>query len=66
MQIVSQEFVEAFKAESKRQETFTNSFIRQLAVILVAIVCIELLAPKILFWKTNISADFSATQQEGN
>ncbi|MEZ4210453.1 MAG: hypothetical protein R3B38_01950 [Patescibacteria group bacterium] len=59
MQIFSEEFVDSFKAEAKRQEAFTNSFARQLAVILVAIVIINVLAPKILFWQTNISANWN-------
>lgn len=59
MQIVSKEFVEAFRAEAKRQEVFTNSFSRQLAVILVSIILINILAPKILFWQTNISASWA-------
>ncbi len=58
MQMLSKEFVETFKTEAKRQETFTNSFGRQLAVILVAIVLINFLAPKIIFWQTNISANW--------
>ncbi len=52
------EFVRAFKAEAKRQENFTNSFWRQLAVILVAIGIINVVGPKIIFWQTNISADW--------
>lgn len=59
MQILDKEFVESFKAEAKRQEAFTNSFSRQLAVILVAIVIINILAPKIIFWQTNISANWT-------
>lgn len=59
MKIVSEEFVRAFKAEAKRQENFTNSFWRQLAVILVAIGIIQTVGPKIIFWQTNISADWS-------
>lgn len=59
MQIISKEFVDSFKAEAKRQETFTNSFSRQLAVILVSIVLIQILAPTILFYNTNITASWS-------
>lgn len=55
---MSEEFVRAFKAEAKRQENFTNSFWRQLAVILVAIGIINIVGPKIIFWETNISADW--------
>lgn len=58
MKILSDEFVRAFKAEAKRQETFTNSFWRQLVVILVAIIAINYIGPKIIFWQTNISADW--------
>jgi len=64
MQIMSKEFVEAFKAEAKRQEGFTNSFSRQLAVILVSIVFIELFAPKIVFWGTNLSAGWTQEQAQ--
>lgn len=56
---MSEEFVRAFKAEAKRQENFTNSFWRQLAVILVAIGIINVVGPKIILWNTNISADWS-------
>lgn len=59
MQILSKEFVETFKTEAKRQENFTNSFSRQLAVILVSIVLIHYLAPMIIFWQTNISANWT-------
>jgi hypothetical protein len=62
MQVLNKEFVEAFKAEAKRQETFTNSFSRQLAVILVAIILVNYFAPKILFWQTNISANWMPMQ----
>ena len=37
-----------FKAEASRQSDFTNSFVRQLAVILVAIVLINWLGPIII------------------
>ncbi len=53
MQVVNKEFVAAFKAEAKRQEGFTNSFGRQLAVILVAIGIINFLAPKIILWQAQ-------------
>lgn len=59
MQIVTKEFMDAFRAEAKRQEGFTNSFSRQLAVILVSIVLIQYIAPKILLYGTNISASWS-------
>lgn len=60
MKIVSDEFVRAFKAEAKRQENFTNSFWRQLVVILISIGIINWAGPKIIFWQTNISADWGA------
>jgi hypothetical protein len=66
MKIVNDEFVRAFKAEAKRQEGFTNSFWRQLVVILIAIAVINVVGPKIIFWQTNISADwgiFSASNK---
>lgn len=66
MKIVSEEFVRAFKAEAKRQENFTNSFWRQLAVILVAIAVINVVGPKIVFWQTNISADWGMLSSVGN
>jgi len=48
MQVLNKEFVKAFKAEAKRQEDFTNSFWRQLAVILVSIVLINIFGPMII------------------
>ncbi len=48
MQILSPEFVQAFRAEAKRQENFTNSFWRQLAVILVSILIIQYVGPILL------------------
>ncbi len=56
MNIIDREFVVAFKAEAKRQEQFTNSFWRQLAVILVAILIINIIGPWIIFYGTNITA----------
>jgi len=44
------DFVEVFKNEAKRQENFTNSFWRQLAVIIIAIIIIQFVGPIILFW----------------
>lgn len=66
MKILSDEFVRAFKAEAKRQENFTNSFWRQLAVILIAIGIINLVGPKIFFWGTNISADWNLSSLTNN
>ncbi|MFA5009866.1 MAG: hypothetical protein WC553_01370 [Patescibacteria group bacterium] len=66
MKIVSDEFVRAFKAEAKRQENFTNSFWRQLIVILVSIVFINWAGPKIIFWQTNISADWGMLSSMNN
>ncbi|MFH0905184.1 MAG: hypothetical protein V1826_00470 [bacterium] len=56
---MNKNFVRAFKAEAKRQETFTNSFWRQLAVILVSIVIINFLGPQLIFYGTNITTDWS-------
>jgi len=58
IKVLSDEFVRAFKAEAKRQENFTNSFWRQLAVILVAISVIQYVGPKLIFWNTNITANW--------
>ena len=60
MMFVSKEFVEAFKAEARRQEEFTNSFWRQLAVILVAIAIINIVGPWIIFYGTNITANWGS------
>jgi hypothetical protein len=46
----NEEFLRAFKAEAKRQENFTNSFWRQLAVILVSIGIINIVGPKIIYF----------------
>lgn len=59
MSILSKEFVGAFKAEARRQESFTNSFWRQLAVILVSIAIINVVGPWIIFYGTNITAQIS-------
>ncbi|OGB73255.1 hypothetical protein A3K24_00020 [candidate division Kazan bacterium RIFCSPHIGHO2_01_FULL_44_14] len=56
--ILDREFVEAFKTEARRQEVFTNSFWRQLAVILVAIAIINWVGPKIILYGTNITANW--------
>jgi hypothetical protein len=54
MQFLDPQLVQTFRTEAKRQEEFTNSFARQLAVILLAIILINWLGPKIIFWETNI------------
>jgi len=51
------EFFKEFKEEAVRQRDFTNSFWRQLAVIIVSIVIIQLVGPYIIFWGTNIAAN---------
>ena len=58
MMIFDKEFVHAFKLEARRQEGFTNSFWRQLAVILVAIAIINIVGPKIILYGTNITANW--------
>ena len=60
MMILDREFVEAFKTEARRQEVFTNSFWRQLAVILVAIAIINWVGPKIILYGTNITANWGS------
>jgi len=47
-------FISDFRAESKRQETFRNSFWRLLSVILISIVIIQWAGPYILFYGTNV------------
>ena len=53
------EFAEAFRAESKRQERFTNSFWRQLIVILISLAIIQWVGPKIIFYGTNIGTNLT-------
>ncbi|MFH0912485.1 MAG: hypothetical protein V1807_02405 [Patescibacteria group bacterium] len=55
--IVSQKFIQNFREEATRQRDFTNSFWRQLAVIIVSIVIIQIVGPYIIFWGTNIAAN---------
>jgi hypothetical protein len=50
-------FIQEFRAEAVRQRDFTNSFWRQLAVIVVSIVIIQLVGPYVIFWGTNIAAN---------
>jgi len=59
MQVLDKKFVRAFKAEAKRQEDFTNSFWRQLAVILVSIILINVFGPPIILYGTNITTNWS-------
>jgi len=47
-------FITDFKTESRRQESFRNSFWRLLSVILVSIVIIQWAGPYILFYGTNV------------
>lgn len=60
MRVFDEHFIDAFKTEAKRQEPFTNSFWRQLAVILVAILIINIVGPWIIFYGTNITAHWMA------
>ena len=53
---LSRSFVHDFREEAVRQRDFTNSFWRQLAVIIVSIVIIQLVGPYVIFWGTNIAA----------
>ncbi|MFA5966959.1 MAG: hypothetical protein WC805_00365 [Patescibacteria group bacterium] len=55
--MVTQGFIQEFKQEALRQRDFTNSFWRQLAVIIVSIVIIQIVGPYIIFWGTNIAAN---------
>ena len=55
--IVSQKFIQNFREEATRQRDFTNSFWRQLAVIIVSIVIIQIVGPYVIFWGTNIAAN---------
>lgn len=54
--IFSRKFIRVFKEEAKRQVDFTNSFWRQLAVILIAIVIIQMVGPYVVLWGTNLVA----------
>lgn len=53
---MEKEFVRMFREESWRQRDFTNSFWRQLAVILVSIVIIQAVGPYVVLWGTNLVA----------
>ena len=55
--IFNQKFIQDFKTEAVHQRDFTNSFWRQLAVIVVSIVIIQLVGPYVIFWGTNIAAN---------
>lgn len=52
-----QKFIQVFKEEATRQRDFTNSFWRQLAVIIVSIAIIQIVGPYVIFWGTNIAAN---------
>jgi hypothetical protein len=54
---MTQGFIKEFREEAIRQRDFTNSFWRQLAVIIVSIVIIQLVGPYVIFWGTNIAAN---------
>lgn len=54
--IISKELIKTFKEEAWRQRDFTNSFWRQLAVILVSIVIIQAVGPYVVLWGTNLVA----------
>ena len=54
--IFGDRFVNSFREEAIRQRDFTNSFWRQLAVILVSIFLIQLLGPYVVLWGTNLAA----------
>lgn len=53
---MGKEFVKMFREEAWRQRDFTNSFWRQLAVILVSIVIIQAVGPYVVLWGTNLVA----------
>ncbi|HAR55086.1 TPA: hypothetical protein DCR79_02260 [Patescibacteria group bacterium] len=55
--IINQKFIQEFKEEAGRQRDFTNSFWRQLAVIIVSIAIIQVVGPYVIFWGTNIAAN---------
>jgi len=55
--IMSQKFIQDFKEEAGRQRDFTNSFWRQLAVIVISIAIIQIVGPYVIFWGTNIAAN---------
>ena len=52
----SRRFVRLFREEATRQRDFTDSFWRQLAVILVSIVIIQAVGPYVVLWGTNLVA----------
>ncbi|MFA5270646.1 MAG: hypothetical protein WC400_03525 [Patescibacteria group bacterium] len=54
--IFGDSFVDNFRDEAVRQRDFTNSFWRQLAVILVSIMIIQWLGPFVVLWGTNLVA----------
>jgi len=54
--IFGDRFVDDFRSEAVRQRDFTNSFWRQLAVILVSIMIIQWLGPFVVLWGTNLVA----------
>jgi hypothetical protein len=52
----SRKFIQSFKEEAAKQKDFTDSFWRQLAVILVSIVIIQVVGPYVVLWGTNLVA----------
>jgi hypothetical protein len=54
--IFGDRFVESFRDEAVRQRDFTNSFWRQLAVILISILIIQAVGPYVVLWGTNLVA----------
>lgn len=49
-------FIKSFKKEAIKQKDFTNSFWRQLVVILVSIGIIQAVGPYVVLWGTNLVA----------
>jgi len=54
--IFGDKFIAEFRDEAVRQRDFTNSFWRQLAVILVSIMIIQWVGPYVVLWGTNLVA----------
>lgn len=52
----SKQFIKLFREEAIRQKDFTDSFWRQLAVILVSIIIIQAVGPYVVLWGTNLVA----------
>ena len=54
--MLSNKFVRSFREEAVRQRDFTDSFWRQLAVILVSVMIIQIAGPYVVLWGTNLVA----------